>query len=317
MRGNLQALSDGCKTSKPVRGTHYTRDMRCLFPRAGLVLIAALLAGPSSLFAQQAPENFRWVDFHSQKDQDTITWVTRSLAVQDWTAIREIAVQYDAALVVTAKRATPQSTATADTFSVWSASLTDHTVTPLVSGVNLRWLDWMRFADGAPQELAAIYDNCHECSANTYFTAFYYDLKTHRWTARWMRGGQGAPLWSANTPPGIQWTQVYAGIAEPNGREFVATWSHFDYDNKRPSNDVVFRYDLDPVSGLERSLQLVGKDVEAMQLRLCRAADAVPDLQRGQDSAVCRELIKPLAERKPVTTPPANNRGRSAPPGRR
>lgn len=288
--------------------------MRCFAARRGLVFIAGLLTAASSLFAQQAPENFRWVDFHSQKDQDIVTWVTRSLAVENWSAVREIAVQYDAALVITTRRATPQSPATADSFNVWSASLTEHTVTPLVSGVNLRWLDWMRFADGAPQELAVLYDNCRDCAANTYFTAFHYDLKVHQWAARWIRGGQGAPLWSANTPPGMVWTQVYAGIAEPNGREFVATWSHFDYDNKKPSNDVVFRYDLDPFSGLERSLQLVGKDADAMQVRLCRGADAVPDLQRGQDSQLCRDLIKPIPERKPVTTPPANNRGKSAPP---
>jgi hypothetical protein len=288
--------------------------MRCILPRAGLVLIAALLAGPSSAFAQQAPDTFRWVDFHNQKDQDVIVWVTRSLAVQDWTAIREIAVEYDAALVVTTNRTNSQSAANAETFNVWSVSLTNHIVAPLISGVNLRWLDWMRFADSAPEELAVVYDNCRECAANTYFTAFHYDVSQHRWTARWIRGGQGAPLWSANTPPGIQWTQVYAGIAEPNGREFVATWSHFDYDNKKPSNDVVFRYDLDPMSGMERSVQIVGKDADAMELRLCRAQDAVPDLERGQDSQLCRDMIKPIPERRPVTSPPANNHGQSAPP---
>ena len=264
--------------------------------------------------AQQAPDTFRWIDFHSQKDQDVVTWVTRSLAVQDWTAIREIAVEYDAALVVTTNRATPQSAANAETFNVWSVSLSNHIVDPLIGGVNLRWLDWMRFSDGAPQELAVLYDNCRDCAANTYFTAFYYDVTQHRWTARWIRGGQGAPMWSANKPPGIQWTQVYAGIAEPNGREFIATWSHFDYDNKKPSNDVVFRYDVDPFSRLERTLQLTGNDADAMEVRLCRALDAVPDLQRGQESELCRQLIKPIPEHKPVTTPPANNHGQSAPP---
>ena len=288
--------------------------MRCGIALRSLALTTILLTVALPLFSQQAPDTFRWIDFHSPKDQDTVVWVTRSLAVQDWTAIREIAVEYDAALVVTTKRANPQSAANADTFSVWSVSLTNHIVAPLISGVNLRWLDWMRFADGAPEELAILYDNCHDCVANTYFTAFHYDVPTHRWIARWIRGGQGAPMWSANTPPGIQWTQVYAGIAEPNGREYVATWSHFDYDNKKPSNDVVFRYELDPISGLERSQQLVGKMPTAMQMRLCRAQDAVPDLQRGQDSQLCRDLIKPIPERKPVTTPPGNNRGQSAPP---
>ena len=290
--------------------------MRCPLLRPALVLIAILIAA-ASLPAQQAPDTFRWIDFHSQKDQDVVTWVTRSLAVQDWTAIREIAVQYDAALVVTTNRPNPQSAANAETFNVWSVSLSNHIVEPLITGVNLRWLDWMRFSVGAPEELAVLYESCRDCAANTYFTAFYYDIPQHRWTARWMRGGQGAPLWSANTPPGIKWTQVYAGIAEPNGREFIATWSHFDYDNNKPSSDVVFRYDVDPLSHLDRTVQLTHDEADAMQLRLCRAQDAVPDLQRGQDSALCQQLIKPIPERHPVTTPPANNHGRSTPPGAR
>jgi hypothetical protein len=288
--------------------------MRCVIVRRSLCLIAVVLAAASSLFAQQAPADFHWIDFHSPKDQDTVVWVTRSLAVEDWSAIREIAVEYDAALVVTTKRATPQSAADADAFSVWSASLTNHSITPLIKGVNMRWLDWMRFADGAPEELAILYDNCRDCAANTYFTAFYYDVRQHGWSARWTHGGQGVPLWSANTPPGVEWTQVYAGIAEPNGRKLVATWSHFDYDNKKKApDDIVFRYDLDPFSGLERTMQLLGKDADDMELRLCRAQDAVTDLQRGQDSQLCQRLVKPVQERRPVTTPPANNHGQSSP----
>ena len=122
--------------------------MRCLLART--VLFCILLAAASPLFAQQAPENFRWIDFHSPKDQDVVVWVTRSLAVGDWTAIREIAVEYDAALVVTTNRATPQSPPNTDAFTVWSASLTEHTATPLIRGVNLRWQDWMRLSDDAP-----------------------------------------------------------------------------------------------------------------------------------------------------------------------
>jgi hypothetical protein len=290
--------------------------MRCVIARPVLALSAVLLAAALPLLGQ-APDDFHWVDFHSPKDQSVVVWVTRSLAVEDWTAIREIGVEYDSALVVTTKRATPQSAANADTFAVWSVSLTNHSYAPLLKGVNLRWLDWMRFADGAPHELAVLYDNCHDCAAITYFTAFYYDLRQHGWVARWIHDGQGVPLLSTNTPPGVEWTQVYAGIAEPNGREFIATWSHFDYSNKKPSDDFVFRYEVDPFSGLERSLQLTGKDASDMGLRLCRAQDAVPDLQRGQDSPLCQRLVKPVPERRPVTTPPGNNRGKSAPPGAR
>jgi hypothetical protein len=257
------------------------------------------------------------MDFHSQKDQDVIVWVTRSLEPEKWTAIREIGVQYDAALVVTTLRASPQSPANADTFTVWSVSLTSHGLTPLLKGVNLRWLDWMRFADGAPLELGALYDNCFDCAADTYFTAFHFDMREHAWAARWMRGGQGAPVWSGNAPAGVAWTQVYAVMAEPNGRELVGTWSHFDYGKLKDPEDFVYRYDLDPFSGLERTQLLSGKAADAMKLRLCGAQNVLPGLARGQDSPLCRQTVKPGIQRRPATTPPANNRGQSAPPGPR
>ena len=281
------------------------------------LLIAASLAAAAPLSAQQAPEQFRWIDFHSAKDQDIVVWVTRSLVVENWSAIREIGVEYDTALVVTTRRATPQSPANADTFTVWSVSLTNHGITPLIRGVNLRWLDWMRFADGAPEELTALYDNCQECAANTYFTAFHYDVSQRAWAARWMRGGQGVPVWSANTPAGVAWTQVYAGLAEPNGRELIGTWNHFDYGKQKDADDFVYRYDLDPFSGLERTQLLSGKDADAMKLRLCSTEGSLPGLARGQDSPLCQPIAKPRQERKPVTTPPANNHGQSVPPGSR
>ena len=59
----------------------------------------------------QAPDNFRWIDFHSPKDEDVVVWITRALDGQNWTAMREIGVQYDAALVVTSLRTSSQSAA--------------------------------------------------------------------------------------------------------------------------------------------------------------------------------------------------------------
>jgi hypothetical protein len=287
----------------------------------GLVpgLLAALIVAATPVFAQQDP--FRWMDFHSQKDQDVIVWVTRSLEPEKWTAIREIGVQYDAALVVTTLRANPQSLANADTFTVWSISLTNHGLTPLIKGVNLRWLDWMRFAEGNPLEPAILYDNCRECAADTYFTAFHYDVAQHTWAARWMRGGQAVSVLSANPPAGVAWTQIYSVIAEPNGRQLLGTWNHFDYGKDKDPEDFVYRYDLDPFSNLERTQLLSGKPADAMKERLCRAEAPAPglgtELARGQDSPLCQQIVKPRIERKPVTTPPGNNRGKSAPPGSR
>jgi hypothetical protein len=286
---------------------------------------AVLFAAIPSLRAQQTSGDFRWIDFHAPEDQNIVAWVTRSLTVEKWTAIREIGVVYDAALVVTADRATPQSPPNADAFTVWNVSLTSHVAAPLLHGVNLRWFDWQRFADGAPLELTALYDNCANCASSTYFAAFHYDIAHHMWTVRWLHGGQGILVWNAATSgaPGVTWTQVYAVMAGPGGNAQIATWNHFDYGAQKPPSDTVFRFDIDPMTGQERTAELTKADpklmeqAKAMEMRLCRGQDAVEGLARGQDSPLCQQLLGAQPQRKPVTTPPANNRGRAIPPAAR
>jgi hypothetical protein len=280
-----------------------------LFCWLAAALAASFLASTLPCSAQQPGDTFHWVDFHSAKDQSVIVWVTRSMQVSNWTAIREIGVQYDAALVVTTNRSNPQGTPGADTFTVWSASLTSHLVAPLVTGVNLRWFDRVRFADGIPEEWPVLYDNCHDCAANTYFTSFYYDLRRHAWGARWMSGGHGIPVWNTSHPAGVDWTQVYGVLSDSQAHVALYTWNHFDYGKSKKPNDFLYRYDLDPFSSLERTVELSGKQADAAELNLCRGQDAVEGLLRGQDSPLCQQLLKQRAPRQPVTTPPANNRG--------
>jgi hypothetical protein len=281
-----------------------------------LIGVAVTLALAVPLRAQQTSGTFRWIDFHEPKDQNIVAWVTRSLAVENWTAIREIGVVYDAALVVSTDRAGPQSPPSDDTFTIWNVSLTSHVVAPLLSGVNLRWFDWEHFAEDAPEELTVLYDNCHNCAASTYFTSFHYDVAHHMWAARWVRGGQGVLVWNAIPPSvsGVAWTQVYAVMAGPDGHAVICTWNHFDFGKQKQPSDTLFRYDVDPMSGLERTVELTGDDAGAMELRLCRGQDIVQGLARGQDSALCQQLVNAQPQRKPVTTPPSNNRGKSAPP---
>jgi hypothetical protein len=264
---------------------------------------------PADSTPQLPPDAFRWVDFHNPKDQDIIVWVTRSLAVEDWSAIREIGVKYDAALVVTTDRKSPQSLPEDDTFSVWSVSLTSHAITMLLSGVNLRIRDWQHFADGFDNDLIALYDDCRNCAATTYFTAFYYDFTQHAWGARWLRGGKGVPLWNASQPSDIAMTQLYELAAEGDGHVALFIWSHLDYGKQKAPEDYIFRFDRDPFSGLDRTVELTGEQLKQTEMRICRGQDAVEGMMRGQDSEVCQQLL-PRAERHPVTTPPGNNHGR-------
>jgi hypothetical protein len=268
-----------------IRGVHIT-------------LIAAVLTSVLSLSAQETPDNFRWIDFHAPKDQDVVIWVTKALEAEKWTAIREIGVQYDAALVVTTLRQGPQSLVSSDTFNVWSVSLTNHLVTALIKGVNLRLLDWMLFSIGKPRELGALYDDCNECSASLFFTSFYYDQRQHGWAARWLRGTQAVPLLNAHEPQGVDVTQVYALMADPNGHELVGTWSHFDYGKQKPAEDYIYQYDVDPWSGLDRTQFLNGKPGDAMKHRLCTASDVVSGLAKGQDSPLCLQVLNKPPVRK-------------------
>lgn len=285
-------------------------------PRFHLTIFA-IVGLAVSLPAQQTSGTFRWIDFHDQKDQNIVAWVTHSLQVENWTAIREIGVVYDAALVVTTERTGPQSPPNADRFTIWNVSLTSHIVAPLLTGVNLRWFDREHFSDDGPDELTILYDNCRECSSSTYFTSLHYDLAHHMWAARWVRGGQGVLVWNSTGPSpwsGIVWTQLYAVMGGGDGRAFLATWNHFEYGKVKPPSNTVFRYDVDPQTSEERTIDLTRDDAEEMELRLCRGQDIVQGLGRGQDSPLCQQLLGTQPQRKPVTTPPANNRGRSAPP---
>jgi hypothetical protein len=261
-------------------------------------LTAVILAPALAAHAQSSPENFHWVDFHSPQDQDVVVWVNRSLDPEKWTAIREIGVEYDAALVVTSLRKTPQSPPSLDTFSVWSVSLTNHSVHALLQGANLRLLDWMLFAVGRPRDLAALYDDCNECDASTFFTAFYYDIPQHGWATRWMRGSQAILLSSASAGQGVTITQAYAVLADPNGHEVIGTWNHID-DKQKPSEDYVYEYDVDPLSGLERTQRLEGKSADAMKKRICSGADAVTGLARGQDAPQCQPGAKAQPPHRP------------------
>lgn len=290
--------------------------------------ILSVTLGPWPAWAQANVEAFHWVDFHDAKDAPTVAWVTQALKAEKWTAIREIGVQWDSAVVLTSERKTPQSTPSSDAVTVWSVSLAKPDVQPLLHAVNLHILNWTTF--GGPYqhvpELALVYDDCSGCDApSTFFTTLYYNSPAHAWRARWMHGDQAAALWSAGNVDGVARTQVYGLLTEPPGRDVLATWSHFDYGAAKPAEDFVFEYSVDPASGLEQTQGLSGEHAEQMIARLCKADPgqidpALTELARGQDSEACQGLksakTKARPMRKPVTTPPANNHGQSTPPGR-
>ena len=183
--------------------------------------------------------------------------------------------------------------------------------------MNLRLTDWLLLDVGQGRELGALFDDCSDCQATTYFTALHYDLRQHIFAGRWMTGAKAVPVWTANVPMGVTLTQVFAVMADDNGRETLGTWNHLDYGKDKPAQEAVYRYDIDSQNDIEKSQLLTGRDAASMKDRLCHAQDVVPGLSRGQDSSLCMVTVKPRITRKPVTTPPANNQGQSRPPGAR
>jgi hypothetical protein len=280
--------------------------------KRSLVAFAATgFLAATQLCAQQPPEAFHWVNFHSDADSDVVNWVSHALENQPWTVIREIGVQYDAALVITAERKSKNAMPATDNFSLWSVSLTTHAATPLVTGANLHFVDWLRFTAGRTPEMALFYDDCEHCQATTFFTAVHYDGTTHEWVARWLHAGQAAPVWSSNTLADGSWTQLYGLFPRTDGSVALATWSHFDDTTHKPQSDFVYLYSVDLKSGIESSTLLSGKAVEQTKQRLCRPENLLPGLGRGQDTPLCQRLLKPDAH--PVTSPPSNNQGRATP----
>lgn len=290
-----------------------------------LPLAVAAVGCPAQLVAQPDLGAFHWIDFHDAKDAPTLAWVTQSLKAEKWTALREIGVQWDSALVITTERATPQSTPASDKFTVWSVSLAKKDVQPLLHGVSQRTLSWTTFGGPYQQapELALVYDDCYGCDApSTFFTTLYYNFSAHAWRARWMRGDQAAVLYGGGSVEGVTRTQVYGLLTEPPGRDILATWTHNDYGKAKPPEDFVFEYSVNPGNALEETEGLSGIHAEGMELRLCKAdpgqADsALAELARGQDSQLCKDLIaakvKSTPTRRPSTTPPANNHGQAYP----
>jgi hypothetical protein len=292
----------------------------------GVILPLALAPAAQ---AQTEMEAFHWIDFHDQKDAPTVAWVTQEMKSEKWSAIREIGVQWDSALVITTLRGSPQAAPGSDVETAWSISLSRHEVQPLFHGVKLRVVDWTSFAGAMTPELGIAYEDCIDCQASTFFTTVHYSFPDHGWRARWMRGNLGAELVSGAAVEGMVRTQIDGLLSTPDGRQTLATWSHFDYNGAKPAEDYVFTYSVDPSSGLEQTQGLSAKHAGEVMAQICRASttgeggaavDALhAALTRGQDSALCAPYAKPNARslRRPVTTPPANNRGQSEPPGGR
>jgi hypothetical protein len=261
-----------------------------------LAMISAFLLGGHVSHAQVL-EGFNWADLHA--DTDTVATVTKALDGEKYSALREIAVVGDEALVITSTRQTPTAKPEQDHFTAYRLNLKDASDKPvaLITGTNLRFRDWLRFGHEGDTELVATYDDCADCRATTFLTAFYIDEKTKKWKARWPRDVAGAPLFSATPGNPGETDQAYALMVGSDGRAVLATWSHFQQKKGVPGEDYLFEYDVDPATGFERVRPIYGADAGPLKLRLCKAEGGVLDIAAGQQTPSCALVARAGAPR--------------------
>ena len=234
----------------------------------------------------QVIDGFAWVDLKT--DTQTVSRVTTLLSNKPYTALREIGLLGQQALVITTLRKDPIAQPGDDTFTAWSVSLHDGTVEQILDGANPKYIDWQKMYDYDSPELLATYDDCTQCRATTFLTAFYFDRKTKRWHARWPREVAGAPLYSAG---GEAADRVYALFMNVDQRVVLDTWVRYPEQKKASrGGEYMFEYRIDPMSDQGTSRPVTGRDMLPMKQRLCRGEDVVFGIAGGQDSAACKDL---------------------------
>jgi hypothetical protein len=245
-----------------------------------------LIALGSACGRAQVIDGFAWVDL--KVDTQTVSKVTTFLSSKPYTAIREIGVTGQQALVITSLRKDPTANPLNDSFTAYGLSLRDGSVEELLDGNNLRYIDWQKFYDYDTPELVATYEDCAQCKATTFLTAFYIDRKTRRWGARWRREVAGAPLYSADPAKNY----VYALFMNVDQRVVLDTWASYPEQKKSSrGGEYLFEYRIDIPSDQGTSRPLTGRDVLPVKQRLCAGQNVVFGIAGGQDSAACKDLL--------------------------
>ena len=249
----------------------------------GLVLV--LIAFGSARGLAQVIDGFAWVDMKA--DAKTVDRVNYLLQSKTYTAIREIGLMGEQALVITTLRKDPTANPLNDSFTAYGVSLHDGTVEVLLDGTNLKYIDWQKFYDYDTPELVATYDDCAQCKVTTFLTAFYIDRKTRRWGARWRREIAGAPLYSADPTKNY----VYALFMNVDQKVVLDTWVSYPEQKKSSrGGEFLFEYRIDIPSDQGTSRPLTGRDVLPVKQRLCAGQNVVFGIAGGQDSAACKDL---------------------------
>jgi len=252
-----------------------------------LFAVIARMAGAES-------SSFHWVNLES--DKTTMAHVHAALKGQSYSAIREVGIDRDFALIMTSNREADALDPDYDQWTVYNLNLATGKLRQILSGYGLHMWGW---GGKDASELQVTYYDCTECEAATIFTAFHQS-STGGWTARWPnKDGDKPGALIAVGDTGMSEDvddeqQVFAVLSEVMGPLVAGYWYHYRDTKTGKLHDELTRYSVDPMTGKEQNEKLAGTKVAAFEKALCNASTwRTPN--EGQDTPVCRMILRKTA----------------------
>lgn len=271
--------------------------MRCRLDR--LIVFLVVLSG--SAWAQP-PASFRWVNF--KREPDTVSRIAAVLKTEEYSAIREIGLIADSALVFTTARETDTDTPDGDRWTVYSVSAGTQTVRKLFSGFEVRIAAWLKFVPGRDGDLGITYMDCSGCEPAMLFTALHFE-PGEGWRPRWAPKNPDRPpgILLMSSDAGTPYTdedvdQIWAVLAPPSGPASVGTWYHARNLRTGKVTNVVTKWQVDRSAQKEESITLSGSAAATWQRTICKPVDGVSTLMGGQNAKNCIRVLHPEAGAK-------------------
>ncbi len=245
------------------------------------------------------PPGFTWVNLET--DLGTMAKVRTALTGVAITAIREVGVEGDYALVMAINRETGAPTPDYDQWYVFNLSLRTGEKQPLLFGYGVKQIDWI--GPGAA-ELAITYYHCWECEADLLFTTIRF-TKQAGWKARWVnkveREGYPQPgvlIKTDDLEDDDEVDQVFALVGNTSNKLEAGYWYHAQDPRTGKVEDDVYRDWVDTVTDEDHADEIKGRAAVAWERKLCDVSDVAPGPSIGQDSKACRSVMRSAAPKK-------------------
>jgi hypothetical protein len=264
----------------------------CGFNRISFLSVILLLCAVGH---SQVPAGFRWVDFKGEPA--LVSTVERALKGENYTAVREIGVRSEFALVMVVRRDSAQDTPFGDQWTVYNLPMKSGNLQTLVSGYNLEIKAWVSFQSKGDGDLGVVYKHCWECEPVSLFTAFHFDPASG-WRARW--ANEESP-----NQPGIAFLftdvgdpftnedvdQVFKVLAPSGGVASVGTWYYSRDLGSGKITEAATKFYVDQLTGKDKSVELTGHAAIEWERQLCKLQGSPYGLFQGQSSKACKRLL--------------------------